>query len=364
MAVDLNWGLLAQPNRIAENALLGYEAGRKERDQRQVKNALALADSDPRGSVNALMALGRPDLASNVTTMTNTRRTQDAQEAGRDLAAAGDYQGAAKAAAPFDLTVARQFSTYGKEQLDQKRVAGERSAAIIMAASRLGSPEERRTFIGSHADELAGLGYTPDQVAGYDVSNPTRMRADAARFLSLADIAGKVSTEKFGDYAVTYQTDPINGTREISRQEIPETRADRLARDKYDHDVANDRERLTLDRSREGRMQQNADNPESSPSTVMGPIYAKLARGEDLTPGERQALQYYKLDPITADAVGDLDEEPTPPPAPTGRRQPAPRTASAAPPPAALQQLKEGANTTFSNGQVWTLRGGTPQRVK
>ena len=34
------------------------------------------------------------------------------------------------------------------------------------------------------------------------------------------------------------------------------------------------------------------------------------------------------------------------------------------PPPQALQSLKEGVNTTFGNGEVWTLRGGQPVRVR
>ncbi len=33
------------------------------------------------------------------------------------------------------------------------------------------------------------------------------------------------------------------------------------------------------------------------------------------------------------------------------------------PPPAALAKLREGVTTHFSNGQDWTLKGGTPQRV-
>ena len=33
-------------------------------------------------------------------------------------------------------------------------------------------------------------------------------------------------------------------------------------------------------------------------------------------------------------------------------------------PPEAVSQLSEGAATTFGNGQVWTLRGGQPERVQ
>lgn len=37
---------------------------------------------------------------------------------------------------------------------------------------------------------------------------------------------------------------------------------------------------------------------------------------------------------------------------------------SATPPPQALQHLQEGQQTTFANGQTWTLKGGKPVRVK
>ena len=33
-------------------------------------------------------------------------------------------------------------------------------------------------------------------------------------------------------------------------------------------------------------------------------------------------------------------------------------------PAAAISKLKEGQNTTFNNGQVWTLKNGKPVRVK
>lgn len=39
-------------------------------------------------------------------------------------------------------------------------------------------------------------------------------------------------------------------------------------------------------------------------------------------------------------------------------------TSAANPPAAALSQLKAGVNTTFSNGQTWTIVGGKPKRLK
>lgn len=33
-------------------------------------------------------------------------------------------------------------------------------------------------------------------------------------------------------------------------------------------------------------------------------------------------------------------------------------------PPAKAAELKEGENTTFGNGQVWTIKGGKPVKVK
>lgn len=55
-------------------------------------------------------------------------------------------------------------------------------------------------------------------------------------------------------------------------------------------------------------------------------------------------------------------QAPKPPPSTNGAAS-APNASSALPP-QAVAQLQEGHNTTFANGQVWTLRGGQPVQVK
>ncbi len=72
----------------------------------------------------------------------------------------------------------------------------------------------------------------------------------------------------------------------------------------------------------------------------------------------QQAYEKYKsgLDSVATRNKVKLD--PTFPP-PVNRA-----TEAAALPPAARSQLKEGHNTTFGNGQIWTLKNGQPARIK
>ena len=52
------------------------------------------------------------------------------------------------------------------------------------------------------------------------------------------------------------------------------------------------------------------------------------------------------------------------PPSPKGKLSPPSSAANSGLPDAARKQLKEGFDTTFSNGQVWTLKNGQPTQVK
>ena len=383
MPFDINFAAINTGNPLRDY-LVGREAGQKIRQDRARQEGLNVLARDPSAGAESLIASGNADAAREALQARNVLATYQANEVAKPYASKGDYTGAARAAGAYDVGVARQLESFGQEQLDHTAKVGKRSAAVLMAAAQIPDPNARRAFVDQHADELTGLGYSHDQIAGYDLSDPTKMRADAARFLDLSDLAGKMSVEKFGDYAVTYETNPVTGTRPVSRTEIPATRSDRRQDAEFAYRQEHDAEELRLARAREARESANATNPDSSPAKVMGPIFRKMANGEPLTEGETRALQYYKLDPLTAAAVdggapagGEYGDAPPvggrggPAPYPAssagGHAAPPPPAARAgppAPPPQALQQLKEGQTTTFANGQAWTLKGGKPVRVR
>lgn len=88
-------------------------------------------------------------------------------------------------------------------------------------------------------------------------------------------------------------------------------------------------------------------------------IYGKIAKGEKLTPGESKLYQ----DRLRADTLARLMETfglggstTAPNSSPVGGNTPLPAEAAG--------QLKEGTETTFGNGQTWTLVNGKPVRLK
>jgi hypothetical protein len=307
--MSVNWGALQLPNYF-DAAARGWDQGRAIRSEREMRMATNLFATDPEAGARAMIASGRPDVANAFLTANRNLDSHRARTTARPFLEQGDYAGAAKAAAGLDPAMSRELQGWDKERLDRTHELGKRGSQIIMAASALPDPQARSDYIQKHTDELLQYGFKPEQIAGYDVSDPLKMRADAAKFMDLGTLAGKVSVEKFGDYAVTYQTDPIRGTRAVGKTEIPETRAERRAaasEDRQEREFAwrqkYDMERLKLAVMEEERQAREQGNPYSSPAKVLGPIFAKMARGEALTAGEERAVYAYKLDPITADAM-------------------------------------------------------------
>lgn len=372
----IQWdGLNSSPN-IFALGMQGYETGRKIRNEREVRQATNVFAQDPDKGTDALIAAGRPDLAAASTSARRSQRVARAEKDASASAASGDYASAARAAAGSDIGTAGAYQKFGDDQMDHLQKAGERSARIIMSASTLPTPQARTAYIAQHSDELAGMGYTPEQIASYDTTDETKMRADAARFMTLSEIAGKRDVQRLGDFAVVYDTDPVRGTRAVSKTAIPPTRAEQRQQAEFDWRKTYDERKLALDAQAEERRAQAAGNPDSSPSKVVGPLYRKLVNGEALSTGEKAALNYYKLDPMTARAVSGAEDDGSdeyarpggaaPPPNGTRRPTPPPGAASAGdrPPPRALSALQENVPTTFANGQVWALKNGQPVRVK
>lgn len=376
----IQWGNLQTPNYFAAMAE-GVDAGRKLRQEREVRRAANLFAQDPEAGANAFIAAGRPEAAAAMLTASSGVDKFKGRRAAQPFLEGGDYAGAAKAAAPHDLDLAKSLSEMDKDALDRNHALGKRGAAILMAASNLSDPGERRAYIDENAAELVKYGMPQERIAAYDVQNPQKMRADAGKFMELGDLAGKISVEKFGDYAVTYQTDPIRGTRAVGKTEIPETRAERRQREEFEYRQQHDAEEMAYKRELDGKQlsirerelairEKIAQDPHSSPAKVMGPIFAKLAAGQELTSGEAEAMRFYKLDPITANALGDdggvedYGEGVTSPPPATAPRAPARPAGAGGLPDRARAQLREGQPTTFANGQTWTLRNGQPVQVK
>lgn len=368
--MPVEWGNLAPGANIFANFKEGEEAGRKVRSDREVKMAANLFASDPEAGARAMIAAGRPDLAASSFTANNGMRTERARNNARPSLAAGDWRGASRAAMADDPNLGAAYGKQGDDEQDRAYKLGTRGAQVLMAASQLETPEERRRFIDTNAQDLVGFGLPPEKIAAYDVTNPQRMRADAARFMELSQIAPKTSVEKFGDNAVTYETSPVTGTRAVGRTTIPPTRKELQDAAEFQYRKDHDGKELSL-REKEFQLRQFiASNPDSSPAKVVGPIFRKLSNGQPLTAGEQEALRYYKLDPITAGAMGGDDgggdEElgGSPPPS---RRPPgggAPGAAAATPPASAFANVRDGQTVTFANGQTWAMRSGKPVRVK
>lgn len=305
-----DWSLLNTPN-FASIAIGAQRAGREERREAGVTNALELFRTDPIAGARAMAAVD-PARAANLVTTTQAIDGMQARATAKPFLDKGDYQGAGKAVAGVDPRYARELFTWDAERLDQGYKKSSRSAQVLMAGANLADPAKRKAYILEHADELQGMGYTPEQLQGYDTTDPAKMRADAGRFMGLAELAGKISTEKFGDYAVTTKTDPINGSVPVSKTLIPPTRSDQRQDAEFAYRKSHDAEELDLRRQEAVRRAQEANNPESSPSKVMGPIFAKIAKtGEaSLTPSEKDALRYYNANNATkAAATGEADAD-------------------------------------------------------
>lgn len=109
-------------------------------------------------------------------------------------------------------------------------------------------------------------------------------------------------------------------------------------------------------------------------SNVIGAMLSKVQRGgvESLTPGEKAIWDRYNRDSNPfAGLLGDGADDVAPARAPgasaaTGPAAPPaqPRQAAGAASAPPVSALKPGMNTTFKNGQTWTVRNGKPVRVR
>jgi hypothetical protein len=370
----VNWGALGQPVNALASYRGGVEAGQKVATERTRRNALATYGVNPEGALSALMTAGDTGTVNALVGTDDKLSTWRGRRAARPAMEAGDYAGAAKAAGGFDPELAAQISKMDADQKDRLYKMGQRSASVIMAAAQIPDPQQRRAYIGQYSTELTGLGLTPEQIANYDVTDPVRMRADAARFMEVSDIAGRSSVEKVGDYSVNYETNPVTGSRPVSKTLIPPTRAERLAEERFGAEQDYRSNRLALDREGLDLRRQEQENKPPTVSAEQGRVMEKVRQGVPLTAGEQEVWDYMQnrgggFMSFLPGAAAPTSGRPTadrPPPSttpPAGQRPPSSGNSQALPP-AARQSLREGETVTFGNGQSWTLRNGQPVRVQ
>lgn len=376
-----DWNLL----KTAPNAYASFNAGVDDsakyldrrnaiQDRTQLKNAYATAAVDPVAGGNALMAAGQPAAAVNALSYMGARNKAEATSAAAPYLAKGDTKGAVAAAAGKDIDYAQHLSKLDAEGLARQQQLGQFAGSILMSAANLPDPAQRRDYLTRNASRLTALGLPPEAVANYDVNDVSKMRADASGFMSLSDAAGSIKTEKLGDQSVTYKVNPVTGYSEVGRRDIPKTRAEILAEQRAAETAGYHRETLDLRREEAGRREE-ADTP----TKVVGALYAKMQRGEPLSKGEQAVLDHYstgKMHPLIRGALdgslGGEDEEddafadapPPPPRAGVGRPAAARPAGNGSPPASAIAQMREGQQTKFESGEIWTLRNGKPVRVR
>lgn len=376
---DLNWNLLARQPDFANIASDAFAAGQERAKKQKVRNVLAAYGKGDKGEAfNALVRDGHLTEAASLASVDSAFGKIRARDAATStFGQGGSYAEAAEAARAHDFETAASLDdlantreTRVHERLKREREVGQFAGSILMSASQLASPQERRAFILQHRDRLTQYGLPAEKVDGYDVTDPRRMRADAAAFMELGKVAGETSVEKMGDYAVTYQTDPVNGTRAVGKAAIPPTRAEIRAERKDAADAEYRSATLSL-RERELADRDAADTP----SKVVGRIYGKLERGETLTAGEQSVLEHYsmrKQDPILAaqgvyDDLGGEDEDdafaspparPAAPPARAAATGSSRAPAAAAPAPRNATERRTGAVYSTPRGPMkWTGTG-------
>lgn len=231
----------------AGRVLDGFNAGRQHRDARERRNALtAYAQSGDEASLAPL--IGQGDFATLSAAREHRQggeRERVRREAG-SMAAGGDYAGATRTAIQSgDLDMAQALQRLDRGQLEAAQEIGQRGAAVVLSTLNIrgNTPQEtaqlRFDYIAqNHHDLAAQLNVTPEQLQAMDLSDDNMLRATADSWRNLSDLAGTISTRRFGDSYQTVRTGP-SGTSVIDTQEIPETRAEALARQREGRVAAN-----------------------------------------------------------------------------------------------------------------------------
>lgn len=179
MAGEINFGILQQPD-YAGNALAYYGVGQRNRAQRERRNALLMADSDPLGAISALERQGDFETADRLRVGQERQRIARVRTEVAPMVQAGKYGEAMKASlAGGDSDYAADIAKMSEvERADNLRKLEE---GTRLYASLLPLPKEQR------AAKLKGLGLPDDKIAGLDLSD-AGIRSEIMKAAPVADL--------------------------------------------------------------------------------------------------------------------------------------------------------------------------------
>lgn len=381
----INWDLAVNRSNPFAEALQGYQVGQKMGRDLSQQQALKTFGTDPAAGV-AAMAQTDPIAAASLAEFGDKSEARAARTKVKPLVEEGKYGEAAQALATTNPELAGHLMQMDANSRKLAHERAERGASVLTASMAFKDPEERRAFVAKNAADI----YSPEQLQGFDFTNDQALAAEAYKSMGLADLAGKVDMQQVGDKLVTYRTGPM-GVQKLGSEDIPETRKEKAARENLEADntrqAQRDAENREHQRTMEGFQAQQvgisrarlgvtqANSSAATPSRVVGSIYAKMAAGQQITPGEQQVLDAYSKNSL-AGLLGGLDGGQQPAPAQPlpggagrggrgGAAPAAPKAASTTPP---ADMLFEGRQSKLigpdGKPQIWTKENGQPRRLR
>jgi hypothetical protein len=348
----------------------GYNALQTMRDNRVSRDAgNLLASGDAPGAYNAFARAGMIDKAGSALEVGNKReaytRTREVGNAFND----DPKKAAAAAAAGGDVQGAMQILTH-VENMDTKKRASFKEAneelARMMTWVATAPPQERETRRGAVIQSLGSMFPNADapevrailQRAQTMPLDDASLKAEASKVIAMDKLLGSYTMRDEGDNVVTYRNNAFAPPEEVSRRPLPPTRADARAERGLQIREENDRQRDTA----------------VTPSKVIGPVLAKIGRGETLTPGEQQLYTDYRTAKARPDDMlgyggdggddGDYGAAPNALSASPARAAPAPGAARAQPPGVGRPAARLGASPSSpakprSRAEAMALPRGT-----
>jgi len=306
---------------IFQNFMTGVDAGYRSADRERARLAQSeaadmLRRGDTTGAAQRLMTDGFFNEATTLTNVSMTNQRADARRKAGAAAGKGDWGGASQTllgAGELDDGLAAE--TQGRNRaagslwqddpkaaaallasggdmdgagrlIDWSQRASEAERAEALCRSKVMAPilhnlqgvpyEQRRPLIQSQAAALGGAGFSPEQVAGFDPTDQN-IRSLIDSTLGMEKLLGTFSQREVGDTLRTYRTTP-HGVQEVRREDIPQTRAESLQRDRFEWEREREAERQKLI---------------NSAGDVLGPILQKHASGLPLSAGEQEILGRY-----------------------------------------------------------------------
>lgn len=166
MGIDIEWDRLAPVNPMG-SVLQGYEVGQEAKKKRVTSNALANYDTDPEGSVKALMEVD-PETGMKLRADYQAQQGQRQRQATLGKYGAGDAAGARQdALAAGDIDTLKVIQGLDEDTAKQALIRAEQQATLIAPLQDM-PYEQRKARIMQIAPQLQAAGFTPEQIQGYD----------------------------------------------------------------------------------------------------------------------------------------------------------------------------------------------------